>query len=269
MTLFSFLQFAFIQKALIAGIFIGLLCSVLGLFLVLRRLSLIGDGLSHISFGAVALGLFFGFYPIYVAIPVVILGSLVILKISEKAKVYGDTAIGIVSAFGISGGIILASLSHGFNVDLFSYLFGNILSISTSEMILSIILSAMVILVILFFFYDLFSVSFEEEYAKTTGIKTNAINTLLVILAAVTVVLAIRIVGIMLISSMLILPAATALQIAKSFKGALLVSALIACFSVIFGIIISFLLDLPAGATIVLLGGLIFIAAFAYRKIFS
>ncbi|PJC00249.1 MAG: ABC transporter, partial [Candidatus Moranbacteria bacterium CG_4_9_14_0_8_um_filter_41_43] len=127
---FTFFEYAFIQKAFIAGGFVALTCATLGMFLVLRRMSLIGDGLSHVSFGAIALGLFFGVYPLYIAVPVVMIGSYFILKITEKAKVYGDASIGIVSAVGISGGVILASLSKGFNVDLFSYLFGNILAIS-------------------------------------------------------------------------------------------------------------------------------------------
>jgi len=121
----NLLQYSFIQKAFLAGSFIAITCSILGLFLVLRKMSLIGDGLSHVSFGAIALGLYLGIYPFYIAVPLVMIASILILKISEKAKVYGDAAIGIVSAVGISSGIILASLSNGFNVDLFGFLFGN------------------------------------------------------------------------------------------------------------------------------------------------
>ncbi|MBA4319846.1 MAG: ABC transporter, partial [Flavobacterium sp.] len=133
MTIFHFLSYEFIQRAYFAGTFIAALCAMLGLILVLRKLSLIGDGLSHVSFGAIALGLFFGVYPFYLAIPIVILASYLILRLTEKAKIYGDAAIGIVSSIGIAGGVILASLSRGFNVDLFSYLFGNILAISNQE----------------------------------------------------------------------------------------------------------------------------------------
>ena len=140
-TVLHFLNYAFIQKAYLAGTFIAVLCAMLGLFLVLRKLSLIGDGLSHVSFGAIALGLFFGIYPIYAAIPVVLIGSYVILRLTERARIYGDAAIGIVSSIGIAGGVILASVSKGFNVDLFSYLFGNILAISNQEVYLSLGLS--------------------------------------------------------------------------------------------------------------------------------
>jgi len=268
MDIIQILQYSFIQKAFIAGSFVAIACSSLGLFLVLRKMSLIGDGLSHVSFGAIALGLFFGLYPFYIAVPVVILASILILKISEKARVYGDAAIGIVSAVGIASGVILASLSQGFNVDLFSYLFGNILAISTNEAVLSIALSFIVILVIAFFYWDLFSATFDEEYAKTTGVKTNSINTLLTVLTAFTVVLSVKVVGIMLVSALLILPAVTALQISKKFKTALLFGGFVSVTSVVFGIIISYILDLPPGATIVMLNALFFTFAFAYKKIF-
>jgi len=218
MDIIQILQYAFIQKAFIAGSFVAITCSSLGLFLVLRKMSLIGDGLSHVSFGAIALGLFFGLYPFYVAVPVVVLASILILKISEKAKVYGDAAIGIVSAVGIAGGVILASLSNGFNVDLFSYLFGNILAISFNEAVLSVVLSATVLLTIIFFYWDLFSAAFDEEYAKTTGIKTNFINTLLTVLTAITVVLSVKVVGVMLVSALLILPAVLLYKFLKNLK---------------------------------------------------
>lgn len=267
MTILDIIQFAFVQKAFIAGSFMALLCSVLGLFLILQRLSLIGDGLSHVSFGAVALGLFFGFYPIYFAIPVVALASLLILKLAKKGRLYGDAAIGIVSSVGIAGGVILASLAGGFNVDLFSYLFGNILAISTAEMYISIALSLLVLLVVYFFYYDLFSITFNEEYAKTTGIKTEAINSLLVVLTAITAVLAVKVVGVMLVSALLILPAAASLQLGGGFKMTLFLSAIFSVFSVIAGILISILFNIPAGATIVLVNFVLFSMSFLLKRI--
>lgn len=153
---FEFISYGFVQRAFISGIFVGVLCSILGLFLVLRKLSLIGDGLSHVSFGAIAMGLFFGIYPIYFAIPVVIIASIFIVKLTKKAKIYGDTAIGIVSSVGLAGGVLLASASHGFNVSLLSYLFGNILAISASETYLSIALSLIVLATVYLLYYELF-----------------------------------------------------------------------------------------------------------------
>jgi zinc transport system permease protein len=267
MDITTFLQFAFIQKAFVAGIFIGVLCACLGLFLVLKKMSLIGDGLSHVSFGAVALGLYAGLYPIYVAIPIVLIASYLILKLTEKARIYGDAAIGIFSTVGIASGVILAAVSRGFNVDLLSYLFGNILAISDLEIIISVVLSVVVLLVIYFFYYDLFSSTFDEEYAKATGIKTGMVNLILAALTGITVVLAIRVVGIMLISAMLILPAVTALQLAKGFKGAMFISAFVAVFSVICGITLSFFLNLPAGATIVIVNFAVFVLALVLKKV--
>jgi len=267
MTLLHLFDYGFILRAYIAGSFIAVLAAMLGLILVLRKLSLIGDGLSHVSFGAIALGLFFGFYPFYIAIPIVVIASCMILKLTEKAKIYGDAAIGIVSSFGIAGGVILASLSNGFNVDLFSYLFGNILAISNQEVYLSVGLSFVVLFVILFLYNDLFSATFDEQYARISGVKTSRINLILMTLTAVSVVLAIKVVGIMLVSALLILPAVTALQISRGFRAAMIVAAIISIFSVLSGVTISFYSDLPAGATVVMMNISCFAVALAYRKI--
>jgi len=264
MDILEIIQFAFVQKAFIAGSFVAMLCSILGLFLVLQRMSLIGDGLSHVSFGAVALGIFFGLYPIYFAIPVVALASLLILRLAKKGRLYKDTAIGIVSAGGIAVGVILASLAGGFNVDLFSYLFGNILAISNIEVFISIALSLLVLLVVYFFYYDLFSITFNEDYAKTTGIKTELINSLLVVLTAITVVLAVKVVGVMLVSALLILPATSALQFKAGFKTTIFLSALFGIVSVLSGIILSIILNIPAGASIVMVGLILFLLSLVF-----
>jgi len=262
--IFDLLNHGFIQRALIAGSFIAILCSTLGVFLVLRRLSLIGDGLAHVTFGSVAVGLLMKSSPFYVAIPIVMLGGLGILKLMEKARMYGDAAIGIVSSIGIAAGIILASMAGGFNVDLFSYLFGNILAISQTEVIISISLSVVLIIIVILYYEELLSITFDEESAKASGIKTDRINKVLVLLIALTVVLAMKVVGIMLISALLILPPVTALQIAKSFKATIIISAISGILSVISGIFVSFVLNLPAGATIVIINFIFFLAAFTY-----
>lgn len=267
MELINFLQYAFIQKAFLAGSFIAVTCAALGMFLVLRKMSLISDGLSHVSFGAIAVGLFFGVYPYYAAVPLVMAASYVILKITEKAKVYGDAAIGIVSAVGISAGVIIASLSKGFNVDLFSYLFGNILAIRTSEVVMSVVLSAVVLAILYYYYWDLFSATFDAEYAKTTGIKTNRINVILTLLTSLVVVLSVKVVGVMLVSSLMILPAAAALQNAKGFRSAIFAACCFALLSVLLGITFSFFLNIPAGAAIVMFGAVIFALAVLYKKI--
>jgi zinc transport system permease protein len=262
------LGYGFIQRALVAGSLIAVLCSVLGVFLVLRRLSLIGDGLAHVTFGSVALSLILGVSPIYVAvaaIPLVMLSSIGILKLTERARIYGDAAIGIVSSLGIACGIVLASVAGGFNVDLFSYLFGNILAVGTTDLIIAAALFAVVMLAVFFFYRDLFAITFDEELAKSSGIRTEAINTVLVLLTSLTVVLAMKVVGIMLISALLILPAVSALQVSRSFLATIIASCCFATVSVIFGIFGSFILNLPTGGTIVIINFILFALAFAWK----
>jgi zinc transport system permease protein len=234
--------------------------------LVLRRLSLIGDGLAHVTFGSVALGLLLKVEPIYISMPVVALSSLAILKLTEKARVYGDAAIGIVSAVGVSGGVLLAGIGSGFNVDLFSYLFGNILSVTVTEVAVSVGLSVIVLLVIGFRYSQILSLSFDEEFARTSGISAGRINSLLAVLTAVTVVLTMKLVGIMLTSALLIIPAVTAFQAAKSFRGTMVVAATVAVLSVWAGIVVSFLLNVPTGATIVLLNFVFFLVLYAVKR---
>lgn len=258
---------AFVWKAVIAGSFIAVLCSTLGVFLVLRRLSLIGDGLAHVTFGGIAVGLLFKFSPIYVALPVVMLSSIGILKLIEKARLYGDAAIGIVSSLGIASGVLMASVAGGFNVDLFSYLFGNILSISIEEVIASIVLSVALVTVILLFYQELLLVTFDEESARASGVNTKRINTILVLLTALTVVLAIKMVGIMLVSALLIIPSVTAQQMARSFRSTIFMASIVGALSVVMGICISFTVDLPTGATIVILNIFFFVAVFSYKNL--
>ncbi|MBU1326770.1 metal ABC transporter permease [Patescibacteria group bacterium] len=267
MDILDILHYGFMQRALVTGTFVAVLCAILGLFLVLRRLSLIGDGLAHVSFGAIAVGLFLGVYPLYAAIPLVIAGSLIILALTQKANVYGDAAIGIVSSVALAGGIILASLAQGFNVDLFSYLFGNILAISTVEMVSSIILSCVVLLIISLFYWELFAVSFNEELARVSGVKTDRINAILVILTALAVVLSVRVVGVLLVSSFLILPAVTSLRVARSFRQALLYSAISAVVSLLLGVLTSFVFNLPTGATVVMVNFFCFLSVLVYTKL--
>ncbi|PKN60295.1 MAG: ABC transporter [Deltaproteobacteria bacterium HGW-Deltaproteobacteria-11] len=260
MDVLDYLQYGFIQRALIVGCFVGLLCSCLGVLLVLRRLSLIGDGLAHVTFGSVAIGMVFNIYPLYVSIPVVMLSSLGILRLTEKARIYGDAAIGVVSSIGIAGGVILASVAGGFNVDLFSYLFGNILAVSDTEVVISIVLSLLVLLMIYLYYHELFSITFDEEFARASGVRTGKINAMLVLLTAVTVVLAMNVVGILLVSALLILPAVTALQLARGFAHAILIAALTGVCAVVGGVFGSLMLNLPTGATIVMVNLLFFLA---------
>lgn len=270
MNLLEILSYGFIQRALLAGTLIALLCSVLGVFLVLRRLSLIGDGLAHVTFGSTAIALALKFYSamsLLVSAPIVMLASLGILKLTEKGRLSGDAAIGLVSALGISVGIMLASVGGGYNVDLLSYLFGNILSIRSEEVVIAALLCFGVMLLLTLYYHELFAISFSDELAKVAGIRTSYINAILVLLTALSVVLAMKLVGIMLISSMLIVPAASALQLARGFKVCIVLAALQGCSSVIIGIIVSIMSNLPASASIVMVNLLFFAAACIARRI--
>lgn len=266
-TILEALQYAFIQRALVGGVFIGCCCAFLGVFLVLRRLSLIGDGLAHVGLAAVGLGLFLNTQPLWISIPVVMFASLWILWLSDKADVYADAAIGLVSAVSVAVGIILASVGRGFNIDLFSFLFGSILAISMHEVILSVALSVIVIGMVFLFYHELFAIAFEEDYARVLGIPVEKINKILILCTAVTVSLGIRVVGTMLISSLIIFPAITALQIARGFRLAMLLAAVFSTLSVFIGVFVSYLADLPTGATIVLINFAFFVLTFIIKKI--
>lgn len=266
MHLWDIFQYSFMQRAFVAGVCVAILCSVLGVFLVLRRFSLIGDGLAHITFGGVAIGLLTHITPLYVAMPLVMIGSLGILKLTDREHLYGDTAIGIVSAVGMAFGILVVTLAGGTNIDLFSYLFGSILAITRIEVALAIILSFMVLLAISFFYHDLVYLTFDEECAKVSGIKAGSLNKMLVLLTALTVVLAMKVVGVLLVSALLILPAVTAMQWAGSFFLALVGAAIVAVGSVFAGITVSFVFNWPTGPTIVLLNFLLFLVSFSFRR---
>lgn len=260
-------QYQFIIKALIVGSMIALSSSVLGIFLVLKKFSMIGDGLAHVSFATVALALLLNSSPLLVSIPVVILASFLILKLNEKADLHGDAAIGLVSSFSVAFGVLLASVSSGFNVDLFSYLFGSILVISDLDLVLSIVLSIVVIVGLFLFYNALVAVAHDEEFAGVIGIDVKLMNRIIAILTSITIVLGIRVVGTMLISSMIIFPTVTALQLSKSFKQTIALSISVSVFCVVTGVLLSFVLNLPSGATIVILNAICFAIFFGIKKI--
>ncbi|OGO80544.1 MAG: ABC transporter [Clostridiales bacterium GWC2_40_7] len=260
-------QYDFILKALLVGSLIAICCSLLGAFLVLKKLSLIGDGLAHVSFASVAIALLFSASPLLISIPMVILASFVILKLNEKADLHGDAAIGLVSSFSIAAGVLIASLANGFNVDLMSYLFGSILVISNMDVIISMVLSALVILMVLLFYNNLFAITYDEEFARVAGLNTRLMNYLIAVLTSITIAIGIRIVGTMLISSLIIFPTVTALQISKGFKGTMVISAVVSVLCVIFGVFLSYLFSLPTGAAIVMLNAAIFLVFFCIKRL--
>jgi zinc transport system permease protein len=261
------LGYGFMQNALLTGAFIAIACSLLGVFLVLKRYALIGDGMAHIAFGGIALGLLFGVMPFFAALAFALIAALGILRIREKAHLHGDAAIGIVSQASLGIGIFVISVARGYNVDIMSYLFGSILSITKAEMGVAIALTAIVTGVIIYYYRDLFALTFDEESARASGIRVTYLNTLLVMLTAATVVLSMKVAGLMLASALIVLPAAAALQVANSFRRALVYSGIIAVFSVTAGIMLSYLLDAAASGTIVLVEVTLFIILALVRRL--
>ncbi|MBN2368586.1 metal ABC transporter permease, partial [Candidatus Woesearchaeota archaeon] len=223
--IYELLSYSFIQRALISGILIAIACSVLGIFLVLRKHAFIGEGLAHISFGGIALGLFLGINPVIAALILTILGGIGITKLRESAKLNSDNAVGIFSYAGFALGIVLISVSKGFNADLFSYLFGNILAISMFDVVFSAALSLLIISFVFLFYNELAFVTFDEQTAKTSGVNVKLINYMLGILVAITVVISMRIVGIILVASFMIIPASASLQLSSNFRQSIFISA--------------------------------------------
>lgn len=252
------LAYAFVQRALIVGLLIAISSSFLGIFLVLRKYSMIGDGLAHVSFATVALALVLNQSPLIISIPIVSLASLLILKLSEENRIGGDAAIGLIASTSLAIGVFITSVSNGFSVDLSSYLFGSILIIAQSDVYLSLVLTVLIVSLVLVFYQDLFAMTYDLDYAKVSGRKTKRLNQLLSILTAITIVLGIRVVGTMLISSLIIFPTVSALRLSKGFKSTIVWAVIIAIISVMSGILISVTLNFPTGSSIVLINALLF-----------
>jgi len=240
------------QRALISGIAIAILCSVVGLFLVLRRYSLFGDAIAHSSFGGIALGLMVGIYPLWTAYAVSLGSALVITRIRNKFKISGDASVAVLLSAGIAIGLVLISVSGGFTIDIFSFLFGSILLVSTNDTILILGLTGVILVVILLLYRQLVYSTFNEEQAKVSGIPVERLNYLIIFLAGITVVTSIQLVGILLISALFVIPNVTAIMYGRGFKQTALLSIGFAVFSVVGGILVSYVFDITPSGTIVL-----------------
>jgi zinc transport system permease protein len=247
------LSYGFMQRAIVSGIAIALLCSVVGLFLVLRRYSLFGDAIAHSSFGGIAAGLLIGIYPLWTAYAVSLLSALIITRIRQKFDISGEAAVAVLLSSGIAVGLILISLSGGFTVDIFSFLFGSILLVSVEDTILILSLTGVILIVILLLYRQLIYSTFNEEQAKVSGIPVEKINYLIVFIAGITVVTSIQLVGILLISALFVIPNVTAIMYGRSFKQTALLSSSFAVSSVVIGILLSYVLDITPAGTIVLI----------------
>lgn len=257
----------FVQRSILVGSLTGVACSLLGVFLIPRRFSMIGDGLAHFALAAVGVALWFRSQPMWVIFPALTLAALVILRAPRRLGVYGDAAIGMLSITGIALGVLLASLARGFNVDLLSYLFGDILAVSPTEVGAILVICTLVILTVGALFHELMAVTVDPDHARVLGIRQDRLDQWLAVLVALTVAVGIRTAGALLISSFLIFPAASALLIGRTFKFVLAWSAGLGFIAVLIGIVAALVLDVPAGAAMALTNSVIFALAFTVRCI--
>ena len=256
------LNYPFLTRAYIVGILVALCAALLGVNLVLKNYSLIGDGLSHVGFGAIAIASAANLAPLAVAIPVVVAAAFVLLRLRENAGVRGDSAIALISTASLALGCVVSSRS-GANTDLSGYLFGSILSLSRTDLWLSVALCGVVLVLFVFFYNKLFAVTFDETFSRATGTHTGLYNTLLAVLTAVTVVLGMRLMGTLLISSLIIFPSLSAMRICHNFRSVVLTSAAVSILCVLTGLSASYLFDLPAGASVVIVNIAVFSLACA------
>lgn len=242
---------AFVQRALVIGILVSLCAALLGVILVLKRYSLIGHGLADVGFASLSIALILGLPPLVFSVPVMILTSFVIMYISQNKKISGDVAIGIFATGALSVGVIVTSLSKGFNVDVYNYMFGSILAVNKSDLWISIVLSVIVLLSFVLFYNRIFLITVDEKFAVASGINVTVYQFLISILTSLTVVIGMRMMGTLLISSLIIFPAVIARKFSKGFKSLVVISAIISVFCFMVGMCASFLLNTPIGATVV------------------
>lgn len=248
---FSMFSYGFMVRALIVGSLTALCASLLGVSLVLKRFSMIGDGLSHVGFGAMSAAMAVGAAPLPVAAPVVVLTAFLLLRVSENRRIHGDAAIALVSSSALAFGVIAASLSSGMNADVNSYLFGSVLAMSRGDVVLSVLLAAGVLAVFAVFYHKIFAVTFDERFAAATGVRVRRYNLLLALLTAVTIVVGMRIMGAMLISALIIFPPLTAMRLFRSFRGVVLCAAGVSVGAFLCGLFASYWFSIPAGASVV------------------
>ena len=265
MNILEIFSFPFMQRALIAGILVSLCAALLGVSLVLKRYSMIGDGLSHVSFSALAIAVALGVTPLYFSIPVVILAAFLLLRVADKPHWNSDAAIAALSASSLAIGILVISSTTGMTTDVDNYMFGSVLAMSEADVILSVILSISVLGLFILFYHKLFAVTFDESFSRATGLNVDWYNTLLAILTALTIVLGMRMMGAMLISSLVIFPALTAMRLFRSFRGVVLCAATTSVFCFCVGLTVSFVFSTPVGATVVAANLTLFLSTCLFR----
>ena len=254
------LSYPFIVRALVVGMLVSLCSALLGVNLVLKRYSMIGDGLSHVAFSALAVATVMNWAPLWAAIPVVIIASYFLLMFSSNDRVSGDSAIALLSTGALAVGIFIISMKSGINTDINNYMFGSVLAISKSDVTLSVVLSLAVLVLYVLFYNKIFAVTFDEPFAKATGVRAGFYNFLIAVLTAVTIVLGMRMIGALLISSLIIFPAMSSMRIFKCFRSVVICSALISVGCFLAGLILSYEYSAPTGASVVIINIAVFAA---------
>ncbi len=266
-TILEMLSYPFLVRAVVVGLLVALCASLLGVSLVLKRFSMIGDGLSHVGFGALAIASVANIAPLALAIPICIAASFLLLRMSESTHIKGDAAIAMLSAGALAVGVMVVSMTTGMNTDVYNYMFGSILSLSRADAALSIALSAAVLVLFVFFYHRLFAVTFDETFSRATGIPTRAYNAALAVLSSVTVVLGMRMMGALLISSLVIFPVLTAMRVGKRYRTVTILSAVIAVSGFLIGMIVSYAYEAPSGASIVCVNIVLFLLFAAFGRV--
>lgn len=251
-TVIEMLSYPFMTRAFLVGSLVALCSALLGVSLVLKRYSMIGDGLSHVGFGAMAIAAAMNVAPLTVTIPVVIVAAILLLRISGNAKIKGDAAIALISTTSLAVGVMVISLTTGMNTDVYNYMFGSILAMSAEDVKLSLVLSFFVLILFIVFYHKIFAITFDETFARATGVKAGVYNTLIAVLTAVTIVLGMRMMGALLISSLIIFPALTSMRVCRTFKSVIINAAVISVVCLIAGVTLSYVAATPAGASVVL-----------------
>lgn len=258
LTLAEYFSYKFVISALIVGALISLCASLLGVSLVLKRQSMIGDGLSHVAFGALAISTVMGLAPLAFSLPVVVVSAILLIRINEKIRMGGDAAIAMISTVSLAVGVIAISLTSGMNTDVTSYMFGSLTAMEDGDVTLSVVISVFVLIFYLLFFNRIFAITFDEDFSKASGLKSELYTTATAVVTAVTVAIGMRVIGAMLISALIIFPALSAMRVFGSFKGVTVCAAILSLVCAFVGISASCLFSLPTGAAIVAANALAF-----------
>lgn len=261
--------YSFLLRALIVGLLVSLCASLLGVSLVLKRFSMIGDGLSHVGFGSLAVATAFNWAPLAVSIPVVVVAAFLLLRLSERGRIKGDAAIALISASALAIGVFIISKTTGMNTDVDNYLFGSILALSEEDVLLSVVLSLAVLVVFLVLYHRIFAITFDENYARATGIPAGVYNSLIALLTALTIVLGMRMMGALLISSLVIFPALSSMWLCKRFSAVTACSAIVSVSCYVIGLLVSITYQTPTGASIVIVNLAVFIVFYAIHRLDS